>query len=369
MKIEKINDSNYKHLYYLITKGIDDKELYSGLAHVGEHVCLIPYYGSSKLHSNNHFASGYTCINHACLYYYCTMEFEWLDEIENLIFSGNIVNEKSVSYAKNQVIQECINLKEITKEREEIVRFVTDNRIQNFAMGNIFEIAKIQCQDILAWVESIKKNTIKLKFATKDELQSEIKEKLSFAPIIYENFMYKVNEKKQDEYFYINPFDKKARVDIFFHLPIFFKKEDFIFKAFLEYFLQVICNQKLGIDIIISEKYFDFYERFIVITISGLIININNIINQLKKCINKINTKEINMLKNDFKIMMKKIMSEEKKNSDYINEFQNYILYGKPIFGKEDIELLDYIEFKNIDLDLLTLWPLKIVVRDPNRNV
>lgn len=368
MKLKKINDSNYEHLYYLITRGIDNKELYSGLAHVGEHVCLIPYYSSSKLHSDSHFAFGYTCINHACLYYCCSMGEEWLDEIENLILSCNIVNEKNVRYAKNQVIEECINLREITKEREEIVRFVTDNEIQNFAMGNINEIKEIQCQDILNWLESIKKNIIKIKFASINELQSALKENMSYSSTILKKHKYILEVKKHDEYFYINPTDKKMGVDIFLKLPIFYKKENFIMKAFLEYIFQIICKEKLGIDIIISEKNFNFSQRFLSITIHGLsAVKIKKTIIELKTIFKETDTGEFTKLKSNFKTMMKKVLFEEKKNSDYINEFQNYILYGKPIFGKEDIELLNYIDNKKIDLDLLTSWPLKIVVRDPNR--
>ena len=48
--------------------------------------------------------------------------------IRDRIITGRIICEKNVIEAKEQVYNECLRMKEITDVRENLVRFISDNR-------------------------------------------------------------------------------------------------------------------------------------------------------------------------------------------------------------------------------------------------
>lgn len=64
----------------------------------------------------------------------------------------------------------------------------------------------------------------------------------------------------------------------------------------------------------------------------------------------------------DCKKYLHRCLYSEKHIQDYINEFQNYILYGIPIISNQDICLMEYISKEREILENILFNTLKIVV-------
>lgn len=60
-----IEDKNYNHLVCVILGGSEKECKLHGLAHVGEHMCLLSCFDNDESYTT----FGYTCIDHAVLYF------------------------------------------------------------------------------------------------------------------------------------------------------------------------------------------------------------------------------------------------------------------------------------------------------------
>lgn len=139
IRLNRVNTPNRTHLYYLIDHGVSNKELYSGLAHVTEHACLIDE-GSPHF---DHFRCGCTCLSHMILYYETKHDLHWMDKIKQRMHDSTLITAENVETAKAEVIAESQLLKAKTRLNEKIVRFVTEDRITEFAMGEPSEIQSV----------------------------------------------------------------------------------------------------------------------------------------------------------------------------------------------------------------------------------
>lgn len=333
----------------------------------------MPYYDILKKPSQK-YAHGYTCLDHACLYYTAIKEDKkWINYIDDLIETGEIINNQNVERAKAQVIDECNNMKKITIEREKIVRFVTENRISYFAMGNIDEIKQITCKDIEIWLNNLKmKNEFyKIRFNQKREIQEQVQD------IILKDKLLKkitISEYASDEdmFLHINEIkDNKCTVDLYFKINNILSVEESIRKTFVLCYLQYLCKKYFYTDTYVNEKYFTYSERYAVITLIDVNVdNSNNIADKLRRCLEKKNTvKELLYYKKLFYQDIKKLCLQDESNDDWINKFYNYILYNIPILDSKNVlELADIIDEKIfVYLDYIIHQPIKIVIRNASR--
>lgn len=120
-----IEDKNYNHLVCVILGGSEKECKLHGLAHVGEHMCLLSCFDNDESYTT----FGYTCIDHAVLYF-ASKKQDSLYKIQSMIEDKSIVREDRVEIAKHQVISECENLSSKICAGESAVRFITDNRVK-----------------------------------------------------------------------------------------------------------------------------------------------------------------------------------------------------------------------------------------------
>lgn len=145
-----IEDKNYNHLVCVILGGSEKECKLHGLAHVGEHMCLLSCFDNDESYTT----FGYTCIDHAVLYF-ASKKQDSLYKIQSMIEDKSIVREDRVEIAKHQVISECENLSSKICAGESAVRFITDNRVKNYAAGKIEDIREISLEDVMEWLSGI----------------------------------------------------------------------------------------------------------------------------------------------------------------------------------------------------------------------
>lgn len=313
-----------------------------------------------KVLNNEYFANGYTCLNHACLYY-CSNNIEWIQNIYEEIRDNKIITQKRVEFAKHQVVNECQNLAHITALREKIVRFVTENRISQFAMGDIDTIKNIKYEDVLKWVNEIKaeNNLYSFQFLDSEDVRKEI---MNYQLKHKKNYTCPSSSRKENEYLTIHDnYWRIAKTEVYIQLPAVYDKASYMGRIFWEYCIKKIYSTSINKKLEINEKYYTNRERFLVITLFtddnddiqkflNLISN-NNFINRMFNC------SYIN-----FSDYITVALQTTKKTYDYINEFQNYVLYGKPIFNIEDTKYLDEAYKEAIKFNAIADQPKKIIV-------
>lgn len=294
---------------------------------------------------------------------FSSVNAEVVETIFEQIITGRIICEKNVIEAKEQVYNECLRMKEITDVRENLVRFISDNRITNFAMGKQETIVKIQQKHVQECLNSIIENhdLYAIRFRHKNEIQMKCRSILSeYCNEKTKKNIYTEQSKKEDEILLVECKDKQEKIEIYFRIPISENKEEYIAKLWFEYSLYLVCKEELNMSVSISDKFYTYTERYIVLRIYGLEHK------KIKSILCVIRQHMMYKIKNfetsDCKKYLHRCLYSEKHIQDYINEFQNYILYGIPIISNQDICLMEYISKEREILENILFNTLKIVV-------
>lgn len=337
INFERANDPNCSHLFCLIDKGIESKEKYSGLAHVTEHACLIEQRALTP--TLDHFQWGFTCLSHMCLFYSSFSDTRWINKTKELLYSGEIITRSGVQKAKHDVAEECNLMSAKTQERERVVRFVTENRIKYFAMGDPHEIRKIRYYDVRDYLsEILSENKLYLinfrdKFDVEDYFDKRINTISQINPGSFtENTDY-------DEYLDLrDDIQQHCCLEVFIQLPNAIDKDMYLAKAFIESFLPDILQESILHEVSFNEKFFSRLEKYMVINI----MNVEH--SKIRTAINAINESFCSFLsKIDLVESMAAFMDLVKQSEndesayDCLNKYKNYIVFGKPIFTKEVI--------------------------------
>lgn len=351
-----------------MAQGIEEREKFSGLAHVGEHVCLLSYYDKLKPHLK--FSHGYTCLDHACLYYSTIKEEKkWIDDINDLIDTGKIITNENVEIAKNEVIHESRRLEKLTLEREKAVRFVTENRVKYFAMGKACEISQITCDDVENWLNNIKRknNFYKIRFNEKKEIQEQFQDIMIQHKLKNEMKIKNYSSGKDMILDLTESKDEKCRIDLYLRIGQVLNIRDSIIKTFLLCYTQYLCQKYFHINTYVNDKYFNYSERYAVITLIDVNINDSkDIHDKLRRCLDEKNTiKELYYYKKVFYEYIKKVSLQDESNEEWINKIYSYILYDLPIVDLKNVFELKHVIDENIFTYLgdVIHQPLKIVVR------
>lgn len=334
----------------------------------------MPYYNTLKPKIHLKYANGYTCLDHACLYYTAIKEEEkWINYINNLINSGEIINNQNVERAKAQVIYECRSMERLTFERERVVRFVTENRINHFAMGKVEEISQITCNDIKIWLNNIKKENkfYQIRFNGKKEIKEQIQH-IKLKRKLYRQVKKSKNTFNEDKVFYITDIkNKKCIINLYLKLHRILSIEELVIKTFILCYIQYLCRKYLYIDTYVKEEYFTYSERYAVITLINVDVDDSSYIaDKLRTCVESKSTpKELFYYKKLFYKYMKKVSLQNENNEDWVNKFYNYILYDIPIFDLKNVFELEDVIDKNIFtfLDCIIHQSLKVVVRSSRK--
>lgn len=276
---------------------------------------------------------------------------------------GAYITEENVEIAKHQVKYEINNLSRETQEKEKLVGFITDNRIKKFAMGEISQIVQITVDDVKEWFEeNIRRGDVH-KFLFRNV------EDIKFPDYIYpvkqcSKIKLKNVKRTEDRIYYMNQNAEFDKAEIYFPIPVFYDKACFVKKALFEYCIQRKIFEILEEEIDISEKYYDYDERFDVVSFQIEDINkLEDRVKQFKKAIGDITEKEFRNYKKEFQEFVAKIMEIDELNQERINVIKNLILYDKPIIYAEDLKVIDDIKYNMFPIKCIARTTLRIVIK------
>lgn len=346
MTFDFINDDMYKHLVCIIIGGAENDGVLHGLAHVCEHMCLLPF-----IRENNEDPSystyGYTCIDHMVLSFSSQKE-DSLKKIIEMIKDKSIVRVDRVEIAKHQVICECNNLKKEIALNEKIVGFVTDNRITNFAAGKVDDIKRITTNDVQQWIDGTLSERRMFSFELDDinydflETINDIKRKHDRKEPIYKNV--------SDQYLYLNKIlERTCNVDIYFPLAHIRQKQNYIHLIIGERYIRD-CLRKwvdnFNGDIDVSEKYFSFQERYLLISLGKVRIE------AIDSLVSRLHSLPDDELCTGYYLSQKTLFEEineleqriDNKRSERLIALINKVVYGIPEIKKDDLVLFESTE-------------------------
>lgn len=355
---ELMNRTDRFHLYYLILNNVREEE-FQGLAHVAEHTMLFP--GEKILRFSG---KGYTYLNHVCLYYTCD-SLDVLTEVDRQIWSGKAITNSNVCCAKQQVIEEINCMAKQTQKNLQIVDFITDGRINQLSMGIVEQVKKIQTNDILKWFCEKKQNGHIYRYLFQDAhnmiLSTPLSTTLSFSS---ESTKQKeVAAITGDCRFHTN-LSARSSVKVYLKIPVIYRKEDQLQKAFFEYCIQRKIEEDLNIDTLITDEYFEYNERY-----SALYFQISTpekvveILGRIRHAIANISLTEFTKYKTEFELLKSVLIKSEETNFDIINKKKNWILYRIPQIETKDWEMIKFISYELFPGTWIADAPLRIVMK------
>ncbi len=335
-----IEDKNYNHLVCVILGGSEKECKLHGLAHVGEHMCLLSCFDNDESYTT----FGYTCIDHAVLYF-ASKKQDSLYKIQSMIEDKSIVREDRVEIAKHQVISECENLSSKICAGESAVRFITDNRVKNYAAGKIEDIREISLEDVMEWLSGILAED-QIYFFQLDKLNLDKIDKQIMCQREYEKYrrgyefptvrvQLEVEQKK--EYY---------EADVYMPLDIILDKKEYLQLIVWEYFLEKYLETWFYIEGV-EEKYFSFSERYLLIHAKNMLLNdVPLLIHEIRQ----LNYKDVSDLYMHCKIELYQMLTDLKK--EYVEDkdtIRNLLIkkvaYGVPVLKvSTDTELINMMD-------------------------
>lgn len=205
-----INQLDKYHLCYLVVNDIADDH-FAGLSHVAEHTLLIP----SDI-GLDFSGRGYTCANHVWLCF-VSEKLETVVEVDRQIYSGKIFTQETVNRARCQVEEEIIRLQEHTAQSKKLIRFVTENRVEKFAMGEADQINKIQVADIRSWFEERKQRGQIYRFIFRDAHKMIVSTQVQNCGMYTDKKFYDcVTCDGEDQFLFLTPLNKARLIQLFF---------------------------------------------------------------------------------------------------------------------------------------------------------
>lgn len=346
IRLNRVNTPDRTHLYYLIDHGVSNKELYSGLAHVTEHACLIDE-GSPHF---DHFRCGCTCLSHMILYYETKHDLHWMDKIKQRMHDSTLITAENVETAKAEVIAESQLLKAKTRLNEKIVRFVTEDRITEFAMGEPSEIQRICFQDVRDYWEYLNSchSVYEIQFRNRKDVEVAFQQILQSDPLSKKGAIHNfIRNKPGDDYLILSK-SKMCTLKIYFQLPPLKGRVEYAVKAFLECYLQKLFCRHLQLNVSIEEKFFSKSEKFILMTIPGVLEGkVDSLISDMRVCTaEKPDLTDMQLQFKEFIDHITQAINQE-DTLDSINKYQNWLIFHKPYFSQADIGML-----RSMDWDL-----------------
>lgn len=336
MMYKHIEDKSYKHLVCIIIGGSEHENHLHGLAHVGEHMCLLPYFEGDK-EDKTYSTYGYTCIDHALLYF-TSQDEDSLKTIRAMIENKSIVRKDRVEIAKHQVICECSSLNDEIVKKETVVKFVTENKIRNFAAGKVKDIDQITVQDVWKWLDCIIAEN-RIFFFFLEDLTSDV---IDTQIMIRNKTKFFNNRETSIQILYLCEYIKEVcDLDIYIPLEPIFEKKDYLQLIIGENYLENYLSSFFEI-VEVTEKYFSYQERYVLISAKNIQFNKIPIIVTKLRDISKQDISN-SYLSNKTKLY-EQLLELEKEyvadNRSILNSLIRKLVYGVPVLNiGEDIAL------------------------------
>lgn len=350
------NDTTRYHLYYLLVNDLRNDK-FDGLSHVAEHTLLIP-----EDIGLSYIAKGYTCTSHVCLYF-GSKSLADLEKVDQMIMSGKAIASENVCEAKEQVIEEILQLCNKTKKFEDIVSFITETRVNKSALGNPVEVANIQTEDVAMWFKEKKRLGQIYRFLYKDAHNMISSSLVHVNQALAGRSAAITCHTNCDSFLYTVSPNNARNVQIYFRIPNLLTKTIIIEKAFYEYFIQQKLAESLGIETYIADNFFDIKERYVRMDFEvDNKSTVKDMIGRIRTAVNSICKKEMEKYFNDFKNYLLKLMSRVENNSEVMNSIKNLILYSIPQITLEDVKEIEYAQLGEFPKEKITSVPLKVVI-------
>ncbi len=329
MMYKHIEDISYKHLICIIIGGSEYENHLHGLAHVGEHMCLLPYFEGNK-EDKTYSTYGYTCIDHALLYFTSQNE-DSLKTIRAMIENKSIVRKDRVEIAKHQVICECSSLNDEIVENETVVKFVTENKIRNFAAGKVKDIEQITIQDVWKWLDCIIAEN-RIFFFFLEDLTSDV---IDAQIIIRKRKRFFNNRETSIQILYLCEYIKEVcNLDIYIPLVPIFEKKDYLQLIIGENYLENYLGSFFEI-VEVTEKYFSYQERYVLISVKNIQFNKIPVIVTKLRDISKQDISD-SYLSNKIRLY-EQLLELEKEyeidNRSILNSLIKKLVYGVPVLN------------------------------------
>lgn len=285
-------------------------------------------------------------MSHMGLYFETARYPEWFETLKERVFSASIMTAHAVEMAKQEVAAESQILFERTNESEQIVRFVTENRITDLAMGVPAEIQNIQLDDVVQlWRNALREDRV---FVFQFEKIEDIKS--SYQKIIKKNALNippqrgNIQKNTVDDILFLTK-EPKCKLEVYVQLPLLYGVRETIINAFAEYYFQALFSSKSNIHLYLREKNFSKFERYLVFSFPCVNVSkISSIVKQVKKCLSGCYGFPFFRSENEaFRTAIKKAVEMEEM-LDWLNKYENRIVFGKPIIEQTDLDRIDYCE-------------------------
>lgn len=352
-----INQLDKYHLCYLVVNDIADDH-FAGLSHVAEHTLLIP----SDI-GLDFSGRGYTCANHVWLCF-VSEKLGTVVEVDRQIYSGEIFTQETVNRARCQVEEEIIRLQEHTAQSKKLIRFVTENRVEKFAMGEVDQINKIQVADIRSWFEERKQRGQIYRFIFRDAHKMIVSTPVQNCAMYTDKKFYDcVTCDGEDQFLFLTPLNKARLIQLFFRIPMIDSKESMIRKAVFEFCIQLKVQNAIGMDVEIVDKFFDGDERFSVLKFPwDDMPRLAEIIRKVRQEIDGISANEFYAYREKFKYYAAAVIVREKSNAEIMNAIKNDILYAIPNIQLEDLQYIEQVKYEMFPREMITKSSLKVVI-------
>lgn len=351
-----INQVDKYHLCYLVLNDIAD-DCFSGLSHVAEHTLLMPSDIEIEF-----FGRGYTCANHVWLYF-ASEKLETLFEVDRQIMNCEIVTEENVNRAKCQVEKELFRLREHTALSKNLIRFITDCRIEKYAIGEVDQINQIQPADIRSWLEERKSRGQIYRYIFKDAHEMIVSTPVQKYGICNDKTFCDYITSDEDRWLILSPLSEASLVQIYCRIPVLDSKEAVIKKAVFEFCIQRRLQDAICIDIEIRDSFFDTYERFSVLKFQwNNMSRFADILRKIRQEIFGISSKDFCAYREEFKLIASAAVAKKNTNSEIMNAIKNDILYALPSIQPEDIDYIEKIAYEQFRRAMITKIPLKVVI-------
>lgn len=350
------NDTDRYHLCYLFVHDISEDK-YDGLSHVAEHTLLLPTDIGIGL-----VASGYTCLNHVYLYF-GSETLEDLQIVDNKIMSGEIFTDENVSYAKSQVLNEILRLRDKTTKYKKIVSFITEGRVKNAAIGNPVEVARIQTNDIVRWFENNKNGGKLYRFLYKDAHDMIMSSPMLGISMRERKNINMIEHAGNDSFLYTVSTNKARSFRVYYRIAPFSTKTDVVKQALYEFCVQRKIQESLKIEVSIAERYFDIGECYLLLEFSwDNHLTAKDTIGMIRTEIKNISINEYKSYLKEFMDNVSTVLRQKESNSDVMNSIKNKVLYSKPQITLEDVKCIETSELDMCLKERITSMPLKVVI-------
>lgn len=256
-----------------------DKKGLCGTAHLCEHINLYLRHSTDDIFAQNKFRfRGYTNFDHLVLKVFFPTNKKNLCLCEDYIkytINTTEISNKIFTDSQREILDECFSLKKHWMEQMEIIRFLTDNKINKLPVGIPKEILKICSADIIEYIERYY-YVQNISFIFETSLSMDMLEELMPWIFIKQESKKKIEintDIKIGDVSILKSYnDKITKVDINFELP--FPINDIKTRLIVSA-AEVLISDFISKSMSLDNKYIEIRERHLSVEDSYIVLSLS----------------------------------------------------------------------------------------------